>query len=348
MNQEYELSKLKKIAKALLKEDSSVQTFIPALKQLEEIIKQHTSFRINNEDIAKGESHLSSGLAISPTQAAMCMREISRTGMFIKGLGTAIRDKITKSDRHPVRVLYAGCGPYALLALPLMSVFTPEQVKFTFLEIHKEALNFARKLVESLGLLSHVEKFVKGDATKYRILAFKKPDIIISETMNACLGKEPLVSVARNLVSQASEAILIPQSVIVDAYLVNLSKEHVFMSSDFVGDIPKPVRDRIYLGKVFELNKQTVSEWKNITGNRLPGLSIKIPTKYEKHYEPRLLTTIDVYRKTRLKDYDSSLTYPRKISKEVEIKGGETLKFDYKLGNDPGLVFEVLKDDKIV
>ena len=275
----------------------------------------------------------------------MCMREISRTGMFIKGLGTAIRDKITKSDRHPVRVLYAGCGPYALLALPLMSVFTPEQVKFTFLEIHKEALNFARKLVESLGLLSHVEKFVKGDATKYRILAFKKPDIIISETMNACLGKEPLVSVARNLVSQASEAILIPQSVIVDAYLVNLSKEHVFMSSDFDGDIPKPVRDRIYLGKVFELNKRSITEWKNITGKRLPGKRIQIPKKSGMRYEPRLLTTIEVYGKVSLKDYDSSLTYPHEIPTKEEIIGGAVLEFDYELGNNPGLVCKVLREN---
>ena len=348
MKSEHELAMLKKITQVILDEEASVTIWIPAIEQLGEIIERHTSFRIEDQNIGKGETRLSSGLAISPTQAAMCLREISRTAMFIKGLGIAIREKISETAISPLKVLYAGCGPYALLAFPLMSIFTPEQVKFTLVEIHDEALSSAKMLTESIGLMSHVAEFVRGDATTYQISANEKPDIIISETMNACLGKEPQVSVVRNLVSQAQEATLIPQSVSVDAYLLNRSKEHVFVSSDHVGDIPKSDRDRIFLGKVFELNKQTINEWMNITGNQLPGLSIQIPSNYEKRYEPKLLTTINVFGKACLKDYDSSLTYPRKFPTTEKFKGGETLRFYYELGNNPGLVYKVVKENKII
>ncbi|MBT3877696.1 MAG: hypothetical protein HON76_14130 [Candidatus Scalindua sp.] len=340
MKSEHELAVLKKITQDILDEEASVATWIPAIEQLGEIIERHTSFRIADQDIAKGETRLSSGLAISPIQAAMCMRETYRTAMFIKGLDIAIREKISEAVISPLKVLYAGCGPYALLAFPLMSIFTPEQVRFTLVEIHKDALDSAKMLLESIGLMSHVAKFVCGDATTYKIPANEKPDIIISETMNACLGKEPLVSIARNIVPQVPDATMIPQSVSIDAYLLNESKEHVLVSSDHVGGIPEPDRDRILLGKVFELNKQSINEWTDITGDQLPGLSIQIPSHYEYRYEPRLLTTINVFGSVRLKDYDSSLTYPRKFPTKEKLQGGEILRFYYELGCNPRVRFE--------
>ncbi len=342
MKRNYDLAKLEKIAQKILDEDSPVGTWIAALKELEELIDRHTPFRVNDQNIAQGQTLLSSGLAILPTQAAMCMREISRTAKFMQGLRIAIQEKIMNGERKPIRVLYAGCGPYALLVFPLMTIFSPGQVQFTLLEIHSDALNSAKVLLESLGLESHVSDFVCGDAAAHRIDENKKPDIIISETMNACLGKEPLVTIMKNLVSQAPGAILIPQSVSVEAFLVNVSKEHVMVSSDHVGEIPKPERDRVYLGKVFELDKQTIAGWMRMTGNRLPGLSVEIPKNYENRYELKLLTDINVYEKVWLKDYDSSLTYPRKIPTKEEIKDGTLLKFEYELGSHPGLVGTVL------
>ncbi|MBN2426189.1 MAG: hypothetical protein JXR46_11775 [Calditrichaceae bacterium] len=49
-----------------------------------------------DQNIAEWETRLPGGLPVSPVQAALCLREISRTAMFIKGLAGAIRKEMSK------------------------------------------------------------------------------------------------------------------------------------------------------------------------------------------------------------------------------------------------------------
>ncbi|HQT25929.1 MAG TPA: hypothetical protein PLK99_04945, partial [Burkholderiales bacterium] len=138
-----DLTELSRIAHAFLDRGKSLQELIPEAQSLREILEKRAGLRLGGP-IDAGESRLDSGLAVSPTAAAMCLREPYRTTAFIRGLGAAIRDAMLP-DR-PVRVLYAGCGPYALLALPLMTVFSKEQAVFTLLDIHEQCLNEAKDL----------------------------------------------------------------------------------------------------------------------------------------------------------------------------------------------------------
>lgn len=311
--------------------EKQLKDLLPEAHALRDLFETWTNFQIDpDRGIGGGETRLDSGLAISPTTAAMCIRELFRMTAFIR--------EAINPDR-PVRVLYAGCGPYALLAVPLMTVFSKQQVVFTLLDVHQQCLDDAMKLIHSLGLSDHVQECLCVDATTYRIPADKKPDII-SETMSVALHNEPQVTIARNLFSQAPDAKMIPQQVSIEACLLNGAKEHVFMPADFVGEFPEPERDRIYLGKIFELDAANIKRWEEIDGDRLPAGRVKIPLPLETRYRPHLLTKITVYSDIRLDDYDCSLTMPKRL--RGEIKEGDELQFYYQFGNHPELRYEMV------
>ncbi len=319
-----DLVELAGVAHAFLDRRKSLQDLISEAQLLREIIERRSGFKIE-EEMASGETRLKSGLAISPTAAAMCLREPYRTTAFIRGLGDAIHDALLP-DR-PVRVLYAGCGPYALLALPLMTVFSKEQAVFTLLDIHGQCLEEAMDLIGSLGLSDHVEKSILTDAVHHEIPRDEIPDVIVTETMSVTLHNEPLVSIARNLMRQAPDACLVPQSVWVDACLLDCAREH--------GD----QQECIFLGKVFELDKASIQRWSDIEEDRLPAGTIRLPCRIEARYRPYLLTRITVYGDTCLRDHESSLTLPKPFP--GKFFGGEELRFHYRLGSDPELQYEI-------
>ncbi|MBA3350936.1 MAG: hypothetical protein H0U23_00670, partial [Blastocatellia bacterium] len=89
-----------------------------------------------SRDISSGETLTSGGTAISPTMAAMCVDDFARTVQFIRGPHAAIQAVRTKASDRPVRVLYAGCGPWAPLAIPLMTIFAPRDLHFSLIDIH--------------------------------------------------------------------------------------------------------------------------------------------------------------------------------------------------------------------
>lgn len=333
-----DLNELERIAHAFLDPQKRLHDLIHYAQSLRDVLESRTGFRTDPEGgIGAGETRLDSGLAISPTTAAMCVRELLRTPAFIRGLGMAIREAL-HPDR-PVRVLYAGCGPYALLALPLMTAFSRDQVVFTLLDIHEQCLVDAMELIDSLGLADHVSECICADAARYTIPADKIPDVIVSETMSVTLHNEPQVSIARNLLQQAPDARMVPQSVGVAACLLDSAKEFTFMPAGHTGEIPEPRRDRIYLGKLFELDAAAIRSWAGNTSDRLPAGKITLPAVLDARYHPHLLTRITVYGDTCLQDYETSLTQPKPLP--GKFHGGEALQFHYQLGNDPELQYTI-------
>ncbi len=334
-----DLDELRAIAHEIIKPQRELIDLIPQATALRDLFEKLSDFRVDHSrDIATGESRLESGLAISPFLAAMCIRELFRTLAFIRGLAEAISDAMCPG--RPVRVLYAGCGPYALLAVPLMTVFSHKQAAFTLLDIHRDCLDSAKALVDAFGLQNSVDEYLCVDAARYRIPGDGKPDVIVSETMAVCLRNEPQVSIARNLLTQAPNALMVPQSIRIDACMLNWTKELVLVPADYVGKIPAPKRDRIYVGKIFELDVATIRSWDAVKGDGLPAGSVKIPDPQGNRYRPYLLTRIVVYERNRLQDYECSLTIPQRLPGEFE--GGEELQFQYQLGNHPELTYEVV------
>ena len=224
------IEEFKRLTREVLTHDGPRGILAGIVDELVGILENVADFQIDRQlDIAEGETACSEGLAISPTQAAMCASEFQRTTTFLRGLHDAIADAVVLKSPDPVRVLYAGSGPYATLAVPLMTVFPPEKVRFTVLDMHAVSIESAKSVVSRLGLDRSVESYVLADACKYTIPGDAIPDILLCETMSTALEREPQVAIMRHLLGQAPDAVIVPESVRVDAFLVDTSKEPVFI-----------------------------------------------------------------------------------------------------------------------
>lgn len=333
---------LKQLAQRIFAFQQPFFSLLPEAIEFKELVETHASFQLDRiTSISSGDSFLESGWAVSPAQAAWCLNEYSRTLAFIQGLEKAIQSASQTIPNRPIRVLYAGCGPFAALALPSMAVHSPDFVQFTLIDIHSISLNSAKELIALLGNADHVTEYVCADAVHYRIPEGQTPDVIVSETMNACLGKEPQVMVMRNLYGQAPHALLVPARVEIEAYLLNLAKEHVLVESNHQGAMPEPERDRIFLQKVFTLDSESIHNWQSTSSAELPAASVTIPPLIDKRYQLRLLTKITTFADIQLKDYDSNLTAPQRVlGKSTLSDSGETLHFYYKQGSMPQLIIK--------
>lgn len=327
-------SELASITAPLVAAGTSIGDTADCIAQLEAFLDRHTPFR-RAETITAGESTLPCGWAVSPTQAAMCARDYRRTHAFARGLALAIDDARQRHAERPVRVLYAGCGPWALIALPSMAALPRGAATFTLLDAHAGSVDSVEALVRNAGLGDTVDGVALADAAAWTIPPARLPDVIVTETMNVVLAREPQVAITRHLVKQAPNAVLVPQSVRVDALLVDPERERSRFSAD--GQTEMPVPDRVELGTVFEVSRETAAGWPN-AGEALPAARIQIPADADPRYAPRLFTRIETFGGERLDAYESWLTQPHPFPDSVVPRLGSTIAFRYALEPTPGLV----------
>jgi len=326
---------LKAVSQELLDSEAPIS----AVERLKSLILEYAPFSpLPGGNLAEGETRLSSGLAVSPSMAAMCLNEHLRTQRFFSGLKQAVEVLLKDKPARQVSVLYAGCGPWATLALPLMSVYPASALRFTLLDIHPQSIASAQSLIGNLGFADYINDYVIADASEYRIATGELPDIILTETMNVTLRNEPQVAICRNLIGQAPQAIMIPEQVRIDLVQLAPAKEHSMVSSDYKGEIPLPQRERIHLGEVFTLDKGNITRWQSMDSDSLPAKSIALPEFLDPRLQLNLLTTITTYGDTTLSDYDSSLTLPVKLQVGEGVVPGHPVHFHYRLGAYPGLV----------
>src|SRR5205823_6415730 len=107
---------------------------------------------------------LPGGIAISPQDAARCVLDTRRTSTFLRGLENAIAQASARFPGETIRILYAGCGPFApFCVLPLLQ-FPALDVQFTLLDIHQTSLDAAMQLAETLGVQSRIRDYIRCDA----------------------------------------------------------------------------------------------------------------------------------------------------------------------------------------
>ena len=281
-----------------------------------------------------GSTQLATGLAVDPITAARCIKEHVRTAKFLRGIRRAVQVAMETFPGHPIEVLYAGCGPLAPLAIPLMTQFTPEDVQFTFLDIHQRSLDCARGLVQTLGLDSHVRKFVQADATAYVHPAERPLHMVITETMLEALRNEPQVAVTLNLAPQiCAGGILIPEKITVDACLFNPATEFQFVTAGSEDLPPDSERVRIMLGRLMELD---IASAKRLGGGDFPAVRIELPTASEYSLSLMLRTEVTVFESAVLGDYESSITIPHRNKEIDRLAPGSQVMFRYEVGDMPG------------
>ncbi len=270
---------------------------------------------LNDFPEAETDTLLSSGKAISPSLAARCAADPVRTTTFLRGIYHAIGEAKRHFPNEQIEILYAGCGPFAALAAPVCTKFAAHEIKFTLIDIHEASINSARKIFEKLQLDQYVRQFIQTDASLFR--SEQKFHIIIAETMQKALEKEPQVAITQNLAPQLFEnGIFIPEKITVDVCLADMSKEFT------------PERTRIKLATIVELTHETRS---------LPKVTVEIP---ENAMDVVLSTKIQVFDSYELDEYDSGITCPTVLFDLRKIERETKFEFSYRLGEHPQICYQ--------
>lgn len=327
MNQEQNIHRLKSATHKILNCGDQIGLMHQAVHEMYAVYCQYTPIDVsdqNNEDIL-----LPSGKAISPTAAAHCLLEMVRTAKFLRGINEAINYKLQTTEK--LEILYAGCGPYATLLTPLLHLLDPVKVQVDLLDINKSSFQSAVRLIKALGFDSFVENVYCTDATLFK--AEKNYDIVISETMQAALKKEPQVAIMQHLIPQLPiDSIFIPEAITVSAALT--SRGHWNAEIGLLEDV-----QCIELGNIFTVDKQhlEIEMLRNelVVPNEITGC-----TRFS------LYTDIQVYGAHLLGENDCSLNMPLKLS-EVNCTGGETIRFWYEQGEMPGICCQIKGNENI-
>ncbi|MGB3801090.1 MAG: hypothetical protein WA952_14835 [Lewinella sp.] len=265
--------------------------------------------------------HTGQGVAIGATWAALCIDDEFRTHRFITGLYQAITDRLERYP-GPVHVLYAGCGPFATLALPLMTRFRADQLQFTLLEINEVSYSAVRTLLRNLGLNEYVKSVQQTDASSYRIADAASIGILLTETMQYSLVDEMQVPICLNLLPQLpADALLIPERIELRLGRMEDAKA-TFLAED--------------LGHLLTIDRARLLAYvRTEESTDFPTVRLPIPAAGGLL---AIRTTITIYGSHQLLDYESGLTNPEVIGLFPDAEGvPEYIDFTYQMEPSPYL-----------
>lgn len=298
-------------------------------------------------------SRLPSGEAISSRDAARCVLDYRRTSKFLRGLYAAILEAQKRFPNAVIEILYAGCGPFAPLAIPLTTRFSSAEIKFTLLDVHKRSLDAARRIFQALGQSAFVRDYIQCDAASYKNDASHVIHVVVVEAMQAALETEPQVAIMMNLAPQLCQGgVFLPERITINCCLCDLTKE--FPSLPAGADAADSLsgggsdRVRVNLGRVLELtagschNLLAASNSDEHVGTSLVPTLLNISEDVDGEFYLMLSTSITVFDSIALDDYESGLTCPRILYDAGKTHGGKVIEFEYHLGDKPGFKYRSL------
>jgi len=345
---------LKQIADELLSDQEGDDRLRAAVRKLYSVCSAVTGIgEDSNYADDLDETRLPSGKALSPRDAARCVLDYSRTSKLLRGIHAAILEARRRFPNTAIEILYAGCGPFAPLAIPLTSRFSPAEIQFTLLDIHKRSLDAAQCVFQAFGATAFVRDYIQCDAASYQHDAPHAIHIVVVEAMQAALEKEPQVAITINLAPQlCSGGIFIPERIVVSCHLCDLTKEFSPLPVETANPLSAGGAEdkvRVNLGRVLELtagSSPNLLALFNGGGHRGASLSpkvvIDIPKDLVGEFNLMLLATITVFDSIALSDYESGLTCPRILYDLGKIRRGVRIEFAYHLGDEPGFKYRFL------
>lgn len=317
-------AELERFGRALLDCPSSglsKQLVDPVLHQLCDLIdlELHPEFFTDPDATATAY-----GKAVSPTTAAQCAEDAERGRVFTQGLYQAICDQLQLKPTQPVRLLYAGTGPLGWLLLPLLPLFTAQQLQVTALDIHQWSLQSLKRLTDRFGVSDRICDWVCADATAWQAKAGQTFDLILSETMKHLLQQEPQVQVFRHLQQfLAPQGQLIPQQIKLDAYLEWTEQQQKKLQ---------------WLGPLFTLDLALCRTLAAGDESAFHG-ELLLPEFEAGPVDLKLTTEVQVYREHWLKEQQSQLTLPR-YKQRLMLQPASVVRFEYQQLGEPDFEFQ--------
>ncbi len=269
-------------------------------------------------DLGDEPTQLPEGRALGPLSAARCLLDFARTGAFLRGLRAAV-EQARVPGGGPVEVLYAGCGPFAPLFLPLTTVLPPGSARFALLDLHPRSVALAARLVAAcqagpwLGGLHAVDAFAFEPEQPVQVA--------VVETMQRALEHEPQAALMTRLARLlAPGGLLLPEEVELSVALADLGRE-----------FGPGVRRRDPLGTLLRLTRASLA------GGRPPAearLACAVPDAAEPGHA-LVLTRVRVFGPQALGDYDSGTTCPLVLHGLGLLDPGCAFEVSWRGGPDP-------------
>lgn len=337
------LDTLSKIAKVLYSPQLEYQQLFNACSEYKDLLLAISKTELDLFHL-KNDINTPHGTAIGPEGAIRCIDDIMRTRTFCKGVFKAVTDRLKTNDK-PVRILYAGTGPFAALVLPLISHFGPDELQFDFLEINPDSVKILKSLIKHFNADRYVNVLCQTDAATYEIPEPGQIDILLSETMQARLDKEPQVAICYHLYNQLGpDTILLPEEIALHLYVVN--KRERFRQKN--ASLNPDASACLDLGPLFVINKYEILKQAQLYENgkpncEFPAVSIALPNDVYEHFDELMIATkIRVYSEECLNHDESGLTIkltltPLNSNKIIY----DSVKAHYVTGNTPGLSIEL-------
>ena len=321
------LASLQKATEALLDPLNEPGVLNRAIGDLYSLFSEITGIRSeseSSEDVT--DTMLAQGLALSPRGAARCIFHFQRTARFLRGLKGAIIQAQQRFPNQTIHVLYAGCGPYATLFIPLTTQFKADEVQFTLLDIHKRSLDAAQGLAETLGVSAYIRDSIECDAAEYRHSDESPIHVIVTEVMQKALIKEPQVAVTLNLAPQLCKGgIFIPEKIALDICVAKVING--------MPQLHEPDSVRIDLGRVFEITPIASS---------FHPVKLRVPVRLSDNKMLCILTRITVFDSITLDGMQTWLTHPTALPDTAGMDEGTEIEFWYSMGQHPKLDYKVL------
>lgn len=256
---------------------------------------------------------LSSGIALSTKNAADCIRDYKRTASFIKGVYKALLSALKTFPDTRINILYAGCGPFAPLILPLLPLFKPEQLSVTLIDINECSIETVKEIVAELKYEPYIANITVADATQYKYSKLKNLHLVITETMFQALTREPQVAITRNLASQLTKGgILIPEEIKLSWGFSFFSKEpylHQYKNEYEVKNNVGQTLKKAPINTLFTLNKGENSEQQS-PSYCYESKWYKKPEDYKEAPDICIYTTISIFDTHTLENQESLITNP--------------------------------------
>ena len=274
-------------------------------------------FAASKKELFTGEDGFGEfGLKLSSASAAGCMPDYPRTVKYWQALFNNINrlENISQENDQIIRVLYPGCGPFAALVLPILTLHLSSRIELVLLDVSETSLENAKHLWQSLHNDKLTVSFVNSDVLKYHDSLLY--DIIIFECLTKALEEEAQVAITLH-VSQLLKDTgkLVPQRI--ECHLASTSMkqeiEQVLSLTDKTDDIIaatlRPFRDhKLALFKLDKLtHKNAVIDADNIVIGEV-DLSVFDPKR-----DLMLTTVMYLDEVIKIDEYQSGLTFPTYI-----------------------------------